>query len=175
MSSLSQAMLINALVLFAVLEADLGPHRKISRFRILRPLLLAGAIVPLYATNLSTQGDGLTLEVIGTVAGLLAGLCASRLTHVYRSHRTGGPVSRAGWGYASLWIAVIGARAAFSYGSEHWFRSQLGHWMIAHHVTSDAITDSLVLMAVSMTLTRTTALVTRAIHVDRTAAAPVHS
>ena len=37
MSSLGQAMLINALVLFAVLEADLGPHRKVGAFRVLRP------------------------------------------------------------------------------------------------------------------------------------------
>ena len=51
MSSLAQAMIINAAVLFAVLEADLGPHRKIGWFRILRPLLLAGAIIPIYLTH----------------------------------------------------------------------------------------------------------------------------
>lgn len=162
MSSLGQAMLINGLVLFAVLEADLGAHRKVGRLRILRPLLLAFGIIPIYATALATHGTGLTIEIAATVAGLLGGLAATRLITVYRSPRTGGPVSRAGFGYAALWTGVIGARAAFSYGSVHWFRPQLGHWMTAHQVTADAITDSLLLMAVAMTLTRTLTLATRA-------------
>ncbi|MCX4976777.1 hypothetical protein [Streptomyces sp. NBC_00620] len=171
MSTLSQAMLINGLVLFAVLEADLGSHRKVGVFRILRPLLLAAAIVPLFAKGLTTHGDGLTLEIAASVAGLLAGLAATSLMRVYSSPRTGRPVTRAGFGYASLWIVVIGARAAFSYGSEHWFGTQLGHWMISHQITVDAITDSLILMAVSMTLTRTLGLATRAFGTHRLASA----
>ncbi|MFE6904166.1 hypothetical protein ACFVFJ_46505 [Streptomyces sp. NPDC057717] len=167
--SLTEAAIINALVLFAVLEADLGPHRKVSLFRILRPLLLAGAIVPIFATNPTTHGDGLTLEIAGITAGILGGLLATTLSHVYRSPQTGQAVSRAGLGYASLWIVVIGLRMAFSYGSQHWFRSQLGNWMFTHHVTSDALTDALLLMAVAMTLTRTLLLAGRAIRVGQIA------
>ena len=96
MSPLTQAMIINAVVLFAVLEADLGPHRKIGRFRIVRPLLMSAAIVPLYLTALTTHGAGLTLEIAGAVAGLLLGLLATLLMKVYRSPRTGKPASRAG-------------------------------------------------------------------------------
>jgi Kef-type K+ transport system membrane component KefB len=81
---------------------------------------------------------------------------------VYRSPKTGRPVSRAGFGYAILWIIVIGARSAFSYGSAHWFGPQLGTWMAAHHVGSGAITDTLLLMAVGMLLTRTIGLAARA-------------
>ena len=33
-----QALIINAIVLVAVLEADLGSHRKITKIRVLRPL-----------------------------------------------------------------------------------------------------------------------------------------
>ena len=171
MSSLGQAMIINAVVLFAVLEADLGPHRKISRFRIVRPLLLAAGIIPLYVKALATHGTGLALEIIAVAAGMLCGWCATRLTDVYRSPRTGGPVSKAGLGYAGLWVGVIGARAAFSYGSVHWFGPQLGGWMGRHDVTADAITDSLLLMAVAMTLTRTLALAGRAASTRRLAAA----
>ncbi|MDI5973594.1 hypothetical protein POF50_030370 [Streptomyces sp. SL13] len=162
MSSLDQALLINALVLFTVLEADLGPHRKIGPFRILRPLLTAGAIVPIYLKGFTTRGAGLALEIALTAAGLLLGLLATRLTRVYRSPRTGKPVSRAAWGYAAVWIAVIGARTAFSYGSAHWFGPQLGSWMVAHRVTGDALTDALLLMAIAMTLTRTLSLAGRA-------------
>jgi hypothetical protein len=42
-------------VLVAVLEADLGAHRKIGWFRIVRPLLMAAAIAPLYLTALTTR------------------------------------------------------------------------------------------------------------------------
>jgi hypothetical protein len=162
MSSLTQAMIINAIVLFAVLEADLGPHRKVGRLRIVRPLLMAGAIVPLYLTALTTHGTGLSLEIAGAAAGLLLGLVATMLMKVYRSPKTGKPASRAGFGYAALWIGVIGARAAFSYGSSHWFRSQLGTWMNNHDVSVSAVTNTLVLMAVAMVLTRTIGMAVRA-------------
>src|SRR5580692_9930286 len=162
MSVVDQALLINAIVLFAVLEADVGPHRKIGWFRIARPLILAGAIVPIYLKSLATHGTGLYLELAGTAAGILLGLTATGLMQVYRSPKTGRPVSRADFGYAILWIIVIGARSAFSYGSAHWFGPQLGTWMTAHHVVSGAITDTLLLMALGMLLTRTLGLAARA-------------
>ena len=65
MSALDQALLINVIVLLAVLEADVGPHRKISWFRIARPLVLAGAIIPIYLKSLTTHGTGLYLELAG--------------------------------------------------------------------------------------------------------------
>ena len=113
MSALDQALLINVIVLLAVLEADVGPHRKISWFRIARPLVLAGAIIPIYLKSLTTHGTGLYLELAGTAAGVLLGLTATGLMKVYRSPKTARPVSRADFGYAILWIAVIGARSAF--------------------------------------------------------------
>ena len=162
MSPLTQALVINAVVLVAVLEADLGPHRKIGRLRIVRPLLMAGAIVPLYLTALTTHGTGFALEIAGAAAGLLLGLVATMLMKVYRSPKTGKPASRAGFGYAAVWVVVIAARAAFSYGSTHWFSSQLGSWMSNHDVSVDAITNTLILMAVAMVLTRTIGMATRA-------------
>src|SRR6185437_11410882 len=133
MSPVAQALLINVIVLFVVLEADIGPHRKIGWFRIARPLVLAAAIIPVYLKSFTTHGTGLYLELAGTVAGILLGLLATGLMKVYRSPKTGGPVSRADFGYAMLWIVIIGARSAFSYGSAHWFGPQLGTWMAAHH------------------------------------------
>ncbi|MDB5910681.1 MAG: hypothetical protein JWP34_4795 [Massilia sp.] len=162
MSVLGQALLINVIVLIAVLEADLGPHRKITWIRILRPLVLAGAIIPIYLKTLTTHGTGLYLEIVGAATGVLLGLMATGLMKVYRSPRTGRPVSRGGFGYAALWIVIIGARSAFSYGSVHWFGPQLGTWMTAHHVVSGAINDTLILMAVGILLTRTLGLAVRA-------------
>ena len=106
---------------------------------------------------------------------MVVGLLASHLMTVYRSPRTGGPASRAGFGYALIWIVVVGARAAFSYGSEHWFTSQLGSWMMHHQVGVNASTDPLILMAIALTLTRTLVLAGRAATVVRTAPQPARS
>jgi hypothetical protein len=168
MSTLTQAEVINGLVLFAVLQADLGSHRKVGLHRILRPVLLAGVIVPLFLKTVVTHGNGATLELVGAVAGVLGGLGALSLMRVYRSEVTGEPATAAGWSYAALWTIIIGARAAFSYGANHWFRGQLGRWLITNHVPVAAITDGLIFMAVAMLLTRTVGLALRA----RTAAVP---
>jgi hypothetical protein len=169
MSGLTSALIVNAVVLVAVLEADLGSHRKIGRMRIARPLLLAAAIVPLYLKAFATHGTGLGLELVGAAAGILAGIAAVSFTHVYRSAETDKPVSRTGAAYAALWITVIGARAAFSYGSVNWFNAPLGHWMARHDVSVAAITDALILMAIAMLLARTVGLFVRAVTLPRQA------
>jgi hypothetical protein len=146
--------LINLGVLVAVLQADLG-HRKVNLHRLLRPVLIAGIIIPLFVKNFTTSGNGLTLEIVCSAAGLLLGLLAAGLLKVQRDMTTGGVVSYAGSPYAALWIVVIGARIAFTYGSQHVFRDQLGHWMMTNQITGDALTDALVFMAIAMLVART--------------------
>jgi hypothetical protein len=68
MSMLIDAEIVNVVVLAAVLEADLGSHRKISKFRLLRPILLAAAIVPLFREKVTTHGGGLGVELAGVAA-----------------------------------------------------------------------------------------------------------
>jgi hypothetical protein len=161
-TELSQAMITNGIVLAAVLASDLGPARKINRMRILRPLIATAVIVPLFVKAPATSGTGLVVEIAGALAGLLAGLVAAALLTVYRHPTTGQPVSRAGWGYAALWTGIVGARAAFSYGSEHWFTTPLVSWAVANNVTVAAITDALIFMAIAMMLARTGILVAKA-------------
>ena len=161
-SELTQAELVNGAVLIATLHSDLGTHRKIGALRILRPAAIAAGIVPLFLEPLVTHGTGAALELAGAAAGLLGGLAALALTKVYRSPRTGKPVSHATWPYALLWTLVIGARATFSYGATHWFPTQLADWCQTHQVTGDAITNALIFMAIAMLLTRTLGLAARA-------------
>lgn len=162
LSELTQAMIVNGAVLAAVLQADLGGHGKIGKMRILRPVVLAAGIVPLFLDAPATHGAGLLLEIGAVLAGLLCGVLATCLMKLYRSPRTGKPVTRAGAPYALLWIVVIGARAAFSYGSVHWFPTQLTDWAVREHVSAAAITDGLIFMAVTMLLARTIGLAVRA-------------
>jgi hypothetical protein len=168
---LFQALLINAVVLAVVFESDLGPHRKITRFRVLRPLITSLLIVPFFIKGAAGSGTGLALEAILTVAGLLLALLAMSQMKVYLSPETGRPVTRAGLAYALVWTVVIGARVAFSYGSEHWFAAPLGRWLVSHHVTGDTLTDALIFMAVAMVLTRVGVLAGRSRAVRQRAAA----
>ena len=161
-SELVQAEIVNGAVLIATLESDLGAHRKIGPTRLLRPALIAGGIVPRFIGPVATHGTGLAVELAGAAAGAAGGLAAVALTRVYRSPRTGKPVSHATWPYALLWTLVVGARAAFSYGATHWFPAQIAQWCLAHQVTGAAITDGLIFMAVAMILTRTLGLGARA-------------
>jgi hypothetical protein len=159
---LTNALIVNGLVLFAVLEADLGSARRLSRFRLLRPLLLSASIVPMFLEAVATHGTGLALEIVGGVAGVLLGLSAVSMMSVRRELVTGRLVTRAGAPYAALWIAVIAARSCFSIGAIHWFNHPLATWMANHQVTGAAITDTLIIMAVAMTLARTLGLMIRA-------------
>lgn len=161
-SELTQSMIVNGVVLATVLASDLGPARKIGRMRILRPLIAAAVIIPLYIQRPATHGTGLAVEIAGAAAGLLGGLAAAVLMRVGRHPTTGAPVSSAGAGYAALWVGIIGARAAFSYGAVHWFSRPLVEWGIAHDVTAAAITDGLIIMAIVMVVARTLALGRRA-------------
>jgi hypothetical protein len=158
---LVQAVLINAIVLAVVLESDLGRHRKITKFRLFRPLITALIIIPFFIKGTATAGTGLGLEVLLTVAGLLIALLAMGLMTVYPSPQTGRPVTRAGLGYALVWAAVMAARTVFTYGSAHWFAAPLGRWMASHHVTSDALTDALIFMALAMVLIRVAVMAIR--------------
>jgi hypothetical protein len=164
---LTNALIINGLVLFAVLEADLGRARKVSTFRLLRPLLMAATIVPLFLQAVATHGTGLALEIGGGVAGVLLGLTAASLMTVRREPGTGRIVTRAGAVYAALWIAVVAARSCFSIGAVHWFEHPLAAWMAGHQVTGAAITDTLVIMAIGMAIARTLGLAARAGQVRR--------
>jgi hypothetical protein len=167
------AEIINPILLVAIILFDVGQHRRIWWFRILEPLILAGAIVPFFIKGLVWSGNGLLLELVGTGIGIGAGVGALLLMRVYLSPKTGGPVSAAGWGYVALWVAVLGVRAVFSFGSNNWFPTQLGMWLFSNGISVDAFTDAMIFMAIAPLLTRTVGLAILAgILLRRAAVAP---
>ena len=86
MSPLTEAMIINGAVLIAVLEGDLGPHRKIGKFRILRPLITIAVVIPLFIDSPVTHGNGLLVELAGLAAGLLCGVVVAALLTWWARH-----------------------------------------------------------------------------------------
>jgi hypothetical protein len=162
LSTLTEAMIVNGVVLATVLASDVGPARKIGTMRLLRPVIAAAVIIPIFVKSPVTHGTGLAVEIAGVAAGLLGGLAAAAMMRIYRSPETGRPVSAAGWPYVIFWTLIVGARAAFSYGAAHWFTDSIVTWAIANKVTEAAITDGLIFMAVVMVVMRTAVMAVRA-------------
>jgi hypothetical protein len=151
--------IVNLVVLAVVLEADLG-HKKITRFRLIRPLVLGAVVAAFYIGGIVGTGTSLWLELGGVGAGIVLGLAASTLMRVYADP------SRKAWSvsgpaYAALWVAVVGARLWFGYASNHSLRIPVGTWMFLHHVTSAVMVDAFIFMAIAMVLTRTASLFVR--------------
>jgi len=162
--------LLNLGILAVVLETDLG-RRRIGPLRLLRPFLAAVAIVPFFLHGVAAAGNGLALEIIGTLSGLAIGVGAASLMDVERDALTGRAYSRAGIAYALLWAGVTAARLGFAYGAQHMFGAELGTFMRTHAISRDALTASLIFMALAAVLARTSLLAARALRVP---AAPDH-
>jgi hypothetical protein len=156
----TSALILTIAILFGVVSADIG-RRAITPRRLLRPLLIAAGAGAVYLTAFATSGAGLAVELAGAGAGALLGLLAASLMHVEHDHESKTVFTQAGGGYLAVWIAAAAARLAFIYGSNHWFSADLGRWMLSHHVTTGALTDGLILLALAMTTFRTLSLVVR--------------
>ncbi len=151
--------IINFVVLAAVLEADLG-HRKITRMRLIRPLIIAVVIAAFWISGVAGSGTGLWVELAGIGTGIVLGLVAVALMRVYAAG-DGRPYSYAALPYALLWVAVVGARLWFAYAANHDIRVPLVTWMFAHRLTSSALVDAFIFLALAMVLTRTGSLAVR--------------
>lgn len=161
----TSVLIVTVVILAMMLVSDLGT-RKITRFRLARPFLAAGAIVPFYAKAVATSGNGLLLEIAGAAAGLAVGVLAAAFMRVRRDAVTRAVWSRAGVGYAA-------GRMLFDYGSHHWFGSALVAWGTTHQVSIAALTDALIFFSLAMVLARTGSLAARTRRARTSSPAPV--
>jgi hypothetical protein len=178
----TSVLILQLAVLGVVLESDLG-RRKVGWFRVLRPVIAVVLIVPFFFTSLPTSGHDLVLQGAGALTGILLGLFAMGPWFVSvgyepawrgqfgRSRPRGTVVSRAGAGYAAVWIVVTVVRLWFAYGSQHEFPHQLGHFLVAHQLSPAALVNAFIFLSIGMDLFRSVLLYGRARRVRRPAVA----
>jgi hypothetical protein len=110
-SPLTQAMIINGAVLIATLECDLGPHRKIGAFRILRTPVVLAAVIPLFLARPVTHGNGRpSLDPQPSTCGpwrFLTGLSA-RLSHRSVVFPSAGRPAHPGAGWEAVEVLASG-------------------------------------------------------------------
>jgi hypothetical protein len=154
------ALILSAVILIGVIASDFG-RRAVTRSRLRRPLIIAGVAGGAYLTAFASSGAGLAIEVAGVAAGALLGLFAATFMKVEHDTTNGEVFTRTGLPYVGTWVATVAVRLTFIYGANNWFSGSLDSWMRTNHITGDALTDALILMALAMTVARTLSLIVR--------------
>ena len=127
---------------------------KVTRARLLFPVVVTAWVASSFLHGVPTAGHDAVLEATLAVSGASLGLFAGLATAVTR--QGAGAFAKAGMIAAVLWVAGIGARAAFSLWIANGGRASVAGFSASHHITSGAAwAAGFILMAVLEVAVRT--------------------
>lgn len=153
MTTFHITLIVNVTVLAVILGGDLG-RRKVTTMRIIRPLIVVVAAVAIFFHSAQPTSNDLSLQLVGAGVGVLLGLVAGAMLPAEMDD-AGTVHTRAGLPYALFWVTMSAARAAFVYGSEHWFTGSVIRSAIRYRISGPEIFgNALVLMALATVLGR---------------------
>ena len=128
----------------------------------------------IFLRSVPTAGNDVGFDVILGLVGIGFGALAGCLMAVSRDPADGSLVTKAAASYAALWIAVIGGRILFAYGSDHWFAATITTFSREHAITgTSAWTAAFVIMAISMVAGRVAVTGFKAAQIAATGQQPV--
>jgi len=151
-------------------------ERRLDLRSLALPFVLVAVVAANYLHTIPTGGNDLLLEVGLGAVGALMGVLGALATHVRLDD--GRALARAGYVAAALWVAGVGGRMVFAYGSAHGLGPAIRRFSIDHSITgSPAWVAALVLMALADVGTRLLVLHARGRRLERRAhrvdAAPI--
>jgi hypothetical protein len=149
----NSAYWLNLIVFAIALESDIG-RRRVGAFRILRPLVSALVLVPVFFRGMDTSENGLLLEGGAVLLGALLGLAASSFMRFEYDAGRQQAFSRTGVAFVAAWVAITLAKLSFSYGSTHWFGRALGTWMHENAISPDALRAAFIFLNIATMLAR---------------------
>jgi len=134
---------------------------RLDRRAVLLPLAIVAFVAHSYLHSIPTSGNNMILIGGLTAVGITLGVVGALATRV-RSDGGRYPLVKAGWLSAGLWVASMGARMAFAiWANTTSGGDTLGRFSIQHHISADAWTAALVLMALGEVISRVGLLVLR--------------
>ena len=140
---MDKAYWLNLIIFAIAMQSDVG-RRKVGAFRVLRPLVTAAAIVPFFFKGMDFSGNGLRLELVAILLGLVLGLAATAPMRFEYDAEKSRVFSRAGTAFVAAWALVTLAKLAFSYGAENWFPHQLGKWLFQNGLSVNSLTAAFI-------------------------------
>ncbi|GAA1904891.1 hypothetical protein GCM10009753_39240 [Streptantibioticus ferralitis] len=155
------ALIASATILTIILATDLG-RRRVTNMRMLRSLLAVGIVIALFVHSLPTDGNDVSLQLVGIGVGAICGLIAGALLPAHRDPASGEIYTTGGIGYALLWLVLSSTRVLFAYGTEHWFSQGIIKFSIDYKLSGqDVYANAFVFMSLAMVLARSAVLLTR--------------
>ncbi|MEV4807841.1 hypothetical protein AB0K18_48295 [Nonomuraea sp. NPDC049421] len=161
MSQFLAALIASGTILIIILATDLG-RRRVTVMRMARSVIAVAVVIGIFVHSFPTQGNDLSLQLVGIGTGLICGLVAAALLPAYQS-ASGELYTVGGLGYALVWVVLSAGRVVFAYGAEHWFAEELVRFSIDYRISGpDTYANTFVFMSLAMVLARTGVLLARA-------------